>query len=353
MTPSRRIIITVILLAFTAAPCAFFMLQGANYAIPMVEKEAFLMGTIVQIKVPASERKRSGEIVGAIDKAFNEIARIESLLSVYKEDSEVSKINRLKKDEVLKISDETFGLIKKSIDYSFRTDGAFDITVKPLVDIWAKAKTLGALPGEEDIKNAVERVGSKYVVLDSLRKTISFKKEAMAIDLGGVAKGYAADRAAKVLIANGIHNAIVNPGGNMYCLGAPSAKKLWNVGIQHPRERGRIFLKLKVRNKAVITSGDYERFFMLGGRRYSHIIDPRNGYPMGDGNISSTVIADDASAADILATALCILGDKGLKLLDIGHGEDALIISQVKDKFVVKTTEDFMDRYGAKEAGKL
>ena len=320
---------------------------------PVVEKERIFMGTMVQIKAPVPPGGNSKDIGRAIDSAFVEIARVEGVFSVYKSDSEISKINRLKKGELLKISAETFGLIEKSLKYSKITGGAFDITVKPLVNIWAKAKVEKKLPLPGDIRDAVAKVGSNDIVLDKAAGTISFKKEGMAIDLGGVAKGYATDRAIIALKGSGVKDAIVNSGGDLYCMGRRSAKRSWTVGIQHPRSSGKIFLELQLTDKAVDTSGDYEKYFMLDGKRYSHIIDPRTGYPIGDGTVSASVIAGDSTTADILATALCVLGAEGLNIIDINRGEDAVIVIKKDGKMTSVMTTGLTGRYDVKKKSEL
>ena len=350
MTLSRRIAVLSLVIIFLSA---LFVLRGSYDSPPVIEKEKLLMGTIVQIKAPVGVNGNAREVGEAIDKAFAEIARVEGIFSVYDPASEISKINRLDKGEALKISAEAFNLIDKAIEYSAKTDGAFDITVKPLIDIWAKAKTHGRVPSEEYIKLAAGKVGRSAVVLDKAGLTISFEKDGMALDLGGVAKGYGVDRAIAILKENGIKDAIVNSGGDVYCLGARSKRQPWSVGIRHPRDSDRIFLEIKLKDKAVDTSGDYEKYYILDGKRYSHIIDPRSGRPIGDKVLSASVIADDATTADILATALCVLGRDGLSIISKLGGLDSVVVTKEGNNFVTNMTEGFTERYSAKEKSKL
>ena len=305
------------------------------------------MGTVVQIKVsidPAKYGKARAK--DAISKAFDEIKRIEDIYSVYKDTSEISRINKLRKNERLQITEGVFNLIHKTLDYSERTDGAFDITVKPLVDLWGRARKANKPPDEYELKRVLGRVGYKNVVLDEVARTIHFKKEGMSIDLGGAAKGYATDRATRVLEENGIDNALVNSGGDMYCLGKRTAHELWKVGVQHPRDRNRLFLEIRLRDKAIDTSGDYERYFVIDGKRYSHIIDPRIGYPIGDNVVSASVIAADSTTSDILATAMCILGEKGFGIIKSESGGiDAVLVTEDAGRLTVKMSEGIRKRY--------
>ena len=349
MTPLRGIAIVALSIIFLSA---LIGLRSCCDNSAVIEKECLLMGTIVQIKAAAGINGGAKKADEAVDRAFAEMSRVEGVFSVYNAASEVSKINRLKKGEEAKISTEAFNLINKAIEYGGRTSGVFDITVKPLIDVWARAKADGKLPSESDIKGAMEKVGSGAVVLDKFRSTILFAKDGMMLDLGGVAKGYAVDRAIKVLKENGVKSAIVHAGGDMYCLGLRSGNSPWKVGIQHPRNAREIIYELEVRDKSVDTSGDYERYFMIGEKRYSHIIDPRTGTPIGDDIVSVTVIADDPAVGDIYSTALCILGEDGLRLAQ-GAGIDAVMVKKTGGNFDVKMTKGFTERYNVKEKSKL
>jgi thiamine biosynthesis lipoprotein len=316
----------------------------------IIEDSRFFMGTVVQIKVSIDPAK-GGEAGAkdAINKAFDEIKRVEDVYSVYKDTSEISRINRLRKNERLQITDGVFNLIRKTLDYSERTGGAFDITVKPLVDLWGRAKKANKPPDEYELKRALGRAGYQYVALDEAARTIHFKKEGMSIDLGGAAKGYATDRAARILEENGIENALVNSGGDMYCLGKRTARELWKVGVQHPRDRNRSFLEIRLKDRAIDTSGDYERYFVIDGKRYSHIIDPRTGYPIGDNVVSASVIAPDSTTADILATAMCVLGEKGFSIIK-GFGDiDAVLVTFEAGRLTVKMSEGIRERYDISE----
>lgn len=343
---AARIAASVLFLLLAVLAISLYIIGPGNEHI--VSETRLLMGTIVQIKV-AARPGTEGSARGAMEKAFREMGRIENVFSVYKEDSEISRINRLKAGERLAVTDEVFGLIKKSVDYNKKTKNAFDITVKPLLDLWRAARTAGHPPSAEEIDAALGRVGYDGMELDDVGRTISFKKAGMGIDLGGIAKGYAVQMAVKALKENGIMAAVVHAGGDMYCLGEKAPGKPWKVGVQHPRARGKSFAELRLKDKAVDTSGDYERYFTLGERRYSHIIDPRVGYPIGDDVVSATVIADDPVTADILATALCILGTEGLDMIKGMAGIDAMVIVLEDGELNASFTPGMKTRYGLQE----
>ena len=332
---------TLIILLFTSAASASIFSRADNF----VDETRLQMGTLVEIKVPLRPGYDRSKIESAVGKAFDEIDRVEGVFSIFRPDSEISKINRLKKGRTLKISGETFGLIEKVIAFNKITKGAFDITVKPLVDLWGFNSGKKRVPSAAEIKAALEKTGSRYIILDKAKSTIAFAKDGMALDFNGIAKGYATDRAVRILKENGIKDAIVNSGGDMYCLGRRSKKSLWKVGIQHPRRKGELFLEMRLENKAAVTSGDYEKYFILDGRRYSHIIDPSTGYPIAGNTVSSTVIADDAATADALATSLCVLGEQGLKIVESLKNCDAIIIVKDKKMLRAEMTKAFKTGY--------
>lgn len=307
------------------------------------------MGTNAQIKVSIEEGEDEFRAGKAIEKAFDEVERIENIFSVYRPYSEISKINKLRKNEKVIISEEAFHLIKKSLEYSNKTDGAFDITVKPLVDLWNRAKQNNKLPADEEIKSVLAHTGYKNIILDEPNHAITFTREGMALDFGAIAKGYATGRAVTILKENGIKNAVVALGGNLYCLGVKTGNEFWTIAIRHPRDRDKVFMEIKLRDRAIDTSGDYEKYFILDNKRYSHIIDPATGYPVGDKVISSTVISGDPAVSDILATSAEILGQKGLNIIESIRDIDVVVVFKQNGKFIVRTTKEINRRYAIKE----
>ena len=260
-----------------------------------------MMGTFVEV---TSSDKEAPNIV------FSEIRRVENLLSKYKEDSEIAKLNKIGK---LKVSPETFYLLQKAKEFWQLSDGVLDITVGPLMDTWGFSDKKYYYPQELEISQALSKVGFDKIIFNIDDNVVEFKIPGMKIDLGAIAKGYALDCAVKKLKELRIKSCLINAGGQIYCLGDKFGRP-WNVAVSGPRNKG-FWDYLKLKDEAVATSGDYEQYFMHQGKRYAHIFNPKTGYPADSGIVSVTVIAPDGLTADALATSIFLLGkDKGLKL---------------------------------------
>jgi thiamine biosynthesis lipoprotein len=321
---------------------------GSLREAPIQRSTRLLMGTVVEVTVAGCEDATKAN--EAIDAAFAEIARIEDKFSAFKETSVVRRINSLRAGEALDIDDETLYVIDAAIAYHKMTEGAFDITVKPLVDLWGFSTHRNVVPATDQIAAALRTVGAENIVLDRVAKRLGFLKDGVRIDLGGIAKGYASDRAIEILKAHGIRNAIVNSGGDMYCLGRRAPGRLWKVGIQHPRVRGRLIGELSIENAAVDTSGDYEKFFQVGGKRFCHIIDPKTGMPAGSDPSSVTVIAPSAMEADALATACMVLGqERARKVMERFKGVEWLMTRESGAKVSVFKSGDIGRLYEEKQ----
>lgn len=242
---------------------------------------------------------------GMIDKAFREMARIDSITSTFNKESEVFRLDREGKGV---ISSDLKRIIERALYISEITQGAFDITVYPLEDLWGFYSGNYRVPSDSEIKETLKRVGYKNVILkgDSLWLLNHAK-----IDLAGIAKGYAVDRAIEVLKKEGVSIGLVDAGGDIRVFG--NKKGGFKIGLKHPRREG-IFKVFTIKGGAIATSGDYEKFFIRDDKRYCHIIDPTTGYPV-NRCASVTIISEDAMGADGLATALFVLGpEKGMKI---------------------------------------
>lgn len=270
---------------------------------PLYQETQFIMGTFVEVKSPDV---RASAIV------FDEFKKLEAIFNLFDRGSELSRLNDTQKAVV---SEPLFDIIQQAQGFYRLTDGAFDITVGPASVLWKKAIASKILPGPDAVAQALSLAGSDFIYLDAKTREVALLKSGMRIDLGGIAKGFALDRAVRKLKDAQIDSALINAGGNIYCLGT-NHRAPWRVGVQDPFREGKVLDELVLADRAVATAGDYQQYVEINGRRYSHIVDPKTGYPAQSGIVSATIIADDATASDALSTACVVLGlEKSRKLL--------------------------------------
>jgi thiamine biosynthesis lipoprotein len=243
-----------------------------------VEKTDHAMGSTFSIVLYGRDRPHLEAAAGA---ALAELHRLDAMLSNYMADSEWSAVNRLAAVEPVRVSAELFALLSACLTYSEQSEGAFDITVGPLMKTWGFYKDEGKLPDRSAVDETLARVGYQHVRLDPGARTIRFDHKGVELDPGGIGKGYAVDRMVDVLKTTGVNVAFVSAAGSsIYGLGAPpDGPQGWPVTIRHPRDRSKTAAQIFLKNRSISTSGGYEKFFWADGRRYSHIIDPRTGYP--------------------------------------------------------------------------
>jgi thiamine biosynthesis lipoprotein len=258
-----------------------------------------------------------------MDGVFNEMHRIDELMSPWKEDSELALINRESAKHPVKVGKELFSLIEQSIKISELSGGAFDITFASVGYMYDYREAIR--PSDEEIARNLDAINYRHIHLDPGKTTVAFDKEGVRIDLGGIAKGYAVDNGIRILKDCGITNALVSAGGDTRLLGDKGGRP-WMTGIQHPRKRPGVAVVLPLSDAAISTSGDYERFFIENGERHHHIISPKTGKSVSE-TISATVIGPEAIMTDALSTTLFILGaEKGLALIETLPDFDAIII---------------------------
>lgn len=275
-----------------------------------VSATKYLLGTEVEM---VAVHPDLGQCKEALYNAFQEINRIENLLSSHKKDSEISKINSEAAITPVKVSAETFAIIKRAIAYSKKFDGMFDISIGPITELWGfnDDKEI-TIPQKEKLNSLLKVVDYKNVILNDQHTTVSFAVKGMKLDLGGIAKGYAIDKAAELLKQQGIQRFLINAGGDIYASGLKSNNKKWRVGIKHPRKPHALLAAFELNDFAVATSGDYERYAEINGKRYHHIINPRTGFPSNFCQ-SVTVFAPTAEEADVWATYLFVIGVNNYK----------------------------------------
>lgn len=281
------------------------------------------MGCGFEITVVASDANQADQY---IDLAINEITRIEKLISSWDKFSQTSAINGNAGITPVKVDKELFELIERANKISKLTDGAFDISYASMDRIWIFDGSMNQIPSEKIIAASVSKVGYKNIILNKVDTTVFLKKKGMKIGFGAIGKGYAADMAKKQLMQKGISAGIINASGDMTTWGKQPDGKDWSVAITNPMNKNKAFALLPVVDGAVVTSGNYEKYVLLEGKRYSHIIDPKTGYPS-SGIISVTVFATQAELADALATSVFVMGiDVGLNLINQLPKTECIII---------------------------
>jgi thiamine biosynthesis lipoprotein len=290
-----------------------------------------LMGCHFEISAVSSS---ANQAKGAILAAEEEMRRIERLLTTYNEDSETSLINRNAGGHPVNISRETFDIIRRSIRISELTAGAFDITYGGIdKNLWNFDTSLQRLPSAETAKKMIRLINFRNILLDPDHNTALLKEKGMRINFGGIGKGYAAERAKIIMLEMGIDSGIVNASGDLAIWGTQPDGQPWTIGIVHPDKPDQAFCHLKVNNMALATSGNYEKFALIGGKRYSHTINPRTGLPV-TGIKSVTIITPNAEIADAMATPVMIMGiEAGLNMIDQMKDIEAVLIDDDNNLF--------------------
>lgn len=269
-----------------------------------------VMGSLTAI---VAYGENGAHVQAAISDALDEDSRLDDLLSNYKPNSEWSKVNRLAGHEPVHVSDELFRLLIACVEYSRESEGTFDISVGPLMKVWGFYKGTGHLADRSAVLDALRSVGYRNILLDPQAHTVRFAREGVELDPGGVGKGYAVDRMADVLRSEGIQSALISAGGSsIYALGSPPGKDGWHIDLKDPRTQSKFVQSVTLRNESLSTSGNYEKFFYADGKMWSHIMDPRTGYPS-EGMLSVSVIAPRTLDSEVWAKPYYILGRQWTK----------------------------------------
>ena len=289
----------------------------SSASLTRYEASRAAMGTEFNVVAYGQDPKLLAE---AVEEAFEEIDRLDAQMSNYKPDSELSLINREAASHAVRVEPGLFALIQKSLKYSEETGGAFDITVGPLMKAWGFFRGQGRVPSAEELQSVLRCVGYQHVKLDSSERTIRFDTPGVELDLGGIAKGFAVDRAVAILRENGVAAALVSSGmSSIYALGAPPNEQGWKITLRDPFDSERAADVVYLKNFSMSTSGNYNKFFKLGGKTYSHIMDPHTGMPV-ENMLSTTVFVASTTDSDALSK-LYVLGTEGSRQYLAAHAD--------------------------------
>ncbi|MEW6723592.1 MAG: FAD:protein FMN transferase [Bacillota bacterium] len=290
---------------------------------------AFLMGTSVELRVYG----RNAQTAAA--RVFDRLREIEAKMSANLPTSEISQVNAAAGQEWVRVSPDTLVVVKRALAYADLTDGRFNPAIGPLVALWGIGTERARVPLPAEIAQRLPLVDANSVLIDETRTSVYLTKPGMSLDLGGIAKGYGADEAARILRELKVKGAFVNLGGNVYAVGSKPDGTPWRIGIQDPvQPRGALLGVVETGEGSLVTSGAYERCFVEDGRRYHHILDPRDGYPAESDILSVTIVAASSTDCDALSTSVFILGtEAGLALIERLEGFETILVT--KDKRVL------------------
>ena len=261
---------------------------SASRELLRLQESADAMGTTYSVALYGYDRN---QMLAAMEAAFEELRRLDGMLSNYRAGSDLSQVNRFAAERPVKVTPEFFELLERCLEYSRESEGAFDISVGPLMKVWGFYKGSGRLARQNDVDQALRKTGYRNILLDAGNRAVRFAQPGVELDPGGIGKGYAVDRMVEVLKENGILSALVSAGGSsIYALGVPDHQPGWEIQIRDPKDRNKTLANLTLKDESLSTSGSYEKFFMVDGKVYSHIMDPRTGYPA-QGVLAVSVVA--------------------------------------------------------------
>ena len=327
-----------VLLMFIVIVSGFGFLAGCsnNSEIP-VEKQGFYMGTVVTEKVYGQNAQK------AADEGMKRIKNLQDKMTINAPGGEIAQLNASAGNNAyVPLSFDSLNVLKSALKYAQLSQGAFDVTIGPLVQSWGSFKQNPHIPSQTEIEQIKKLFNYQDLEINEKENAARLKNPGQMVDLGGIAKGYAGDEVIKIFKAYGIESAFVNLGGNVLVLGEKPDGSSWNVGIQNPRaEDGSCIGVLEIKDKTVVTSGDYERYFEEGGVRYHHILDPKTGYPSKSGLASVTIVTEASIEADTLSTATFVLGlTKGLELVQSLEGVEAIFITEDRQIYITAGLKD-------------
>ncbi len=302
----------------------FFNVAGCGKEERKLSRTIFLMDTHVDVTIYSASTQAAQTAMGAM---FEEMQRLEGLLSRHIQGSDLHRINAAAGEAPVQVRPETIFVLKRALEFAALSEGAFDPTVAPLLELWGFGGAAPAVPSVAQLARALELVDYRMVELDEELKTVFLPRRGMKLDLGGIAKGYIVDRGLELARGAG-SAAFINAGGDISVLGRKPGGGDWRIGVQDPRDSGSLVAIINLDAGSVATSGDYQRFFEVEGERFHHILDPDTGMPA-SGLFSVSIVAPDATTADALATSVFVLGQaRGMALVEGLPGVEALIVNE-------------------------
>lgn len=300
-------------------------------------QESFQLGTFITINLYADGEAPNEDF----DRIFNEIERLEDLISKSIETSEVAQINKNAGIAPVPVGEEVYELIKLGLEFSNVSSGGFDISVGPLVDLWGIGTESAHVPEQSEIYETIALINYQDIELDDANRTVFLKKKGMELDLGAIAKGYIADKVKAIITDEGYTSAIINLGGNVLTVGHKPNSEAWNIGVRDPQDEHKIVGSMKLKGNSIVSSGIYERYFFVGDTRYHHILNPKTGYPEENHLQSVSIISEKSATGDGLSTTVFVMGlEEGYKYVESLDQVEALFIT---DENIVYMTPGLQD----------
>lgn len=311
---------------------------GCQIKNDMAEIQMFAMDTFIDLKAQGENGEK------ALLEAEKEINRLEKLFSPTIEQSEIFAINQYAAKQTVTVSKDTFDLIEKAKEYCNITEGAFDITIAPVVKAWGFTEEVKRVPSDEEIQQKLQLVDNNKLHIDKQNSTVYLEYENMSIDLGGIAKGYASNKVNEILKKNGVSSAVISLGGYVSVTGKRPDGTKWRIAVQDPMNSEGYVGILNVEDTSVITSGVYQRFFEQNGKKYHHIIDTKTGKPTQNGLLSVTIVCDNGAMADALSTSVMVAGlQKGSELWRKLDNFGMIVITDSNEMYISEDIEDIFE----------
>ncbi|MFO7951991.1 MAG: FAD:protein FMN transferase [Bacillota bacterium] len=317
-----------------------YFYYNAFYALANHEYTKIAMDTVVELRIQVRGEEEAAHIK---EQVFEEMERLEGLFTRTLKGSDVYRVNEHAGQKPVKVSPEVFQLTEKALEYARLSDGAFDPTIAPITDLWGFLGQEYRVPPDQELKDKLSLVDYEKIELNYEESKIYLPEKGMALELGGIAKGFIVDQAIEILLTKGIEHAFINAGGDIGLIGSRPDGEPWRIGVRNPRHEQEMIAVLPVSDLAVVTSGDYERAFEEDGTRYHHILDPETGMPAEE-LASATILAESVAEADVLSTAIIVLGpERGMEIIEQKAGVEGILVTPDLEVEISSGIEDLVE----------